>query len=71
VFWFILRSGKYDDLSPGPDGVLQSETFPGLWLDPKALLEDDGRRMREVLQMGLASREHAAFVKKLAANNPI
>jgi hypothetical protein len=40
--------------------------FPGLWLDPAALLRRDGKRVREVLDQGLATPEHAAFVAKLA-----
>ena len=67
VFWFVRKRGKFKDLAPGPDGILQSEKFPGLWLDPAALLALDSRRMLEVLQQGLNTPEHAAFVKKLAA----
>jgi len=66
VFWFVSRNGRFEDLSPGPDGILRSETFPGLWLDPAALLRRDGARLREVLQQGLATPEHAAFVSRLA-----
>lgn len=65
VFWFIRRGGKFEEMQP-LDGILRSQVFPGLWLDPGALLRKDGKRMREVLTMGLASPEHAAFVNKLA-----
>jgi len=51
----------------GPsDGILRSRVFPGLWLDPKALLEGDFDRLEEVQKQGLQSPEHAAFVKELA-----
>jgi Uma2 family endonuclease len=66
VYWFVRRNGVFVDLPPGPDGVLRSEVFPGLWLDPDALLRGDGRRVMEVLQQGLATPEHAAFVAQLA-----
>jgi len=66
VYWFIARNGRFEDLAPGPDGVLRSETFPGLWLDPAALLRQDGNQVHLVLQQGLASPEHAAFVVRLA-----
>jgi Uma2 family endonuclease len=66
VFWFISRQGKFELLPPGPDGILRSETFPGLWLDPASLLRRDTRRLLEVLRQGLASPEHAAWVAKLA-----
>jgi Uma2 family endonuclease len=66
VFWFVSRHGQFEELLPGDDGIIRSETFPGLWLDPSALLRRDGARIREVLQQGLASAEHAAFVARLA-----
>jgi Uma2 family endonuclease len=65
VFWFVLREGRYQDLASGSDGILRSESFPGLWLDPAALLRHDRERVREVLQQGLATPEHAAFVARL------
>lgn len=67
VFWFVARKGQFEELAAGTDGILRSEVFPGLWLDPAALLRLDTKRLLEVLQQGLATPEHAAFVKKLAA----
>jgi Uma2 family endonuclease len=66
VLWFVSRNGRFVDLPPGADGILRSEVFPGLWLDPKALLNLDGRKLRRVLQRGLKTKEHAAFVAELA-----
>jgi Uma2 family endonuclease len=66
VFWFVLRNGRFEELPPGGDGIFRSEVFPGLWLDPVALLRRDAARIREVLRQGLASAEHAAFVARLA-----
>lgn len=66
VYWFISRNGHFEDLAPGPDGLLCSEIFPGLWLDPAALLRRDGNQVSQVLRQGLASPEHAAFVARLA-----
>jgi len=66
--WFVLKRKKYVLLVPDPaDGYLKSVAFPGLWLDPVALLDGDGRAMLAVLQKGLATAEHAAFEAKLAA----
>ena len=62
---FIARNGKFEELPLGADGILRSETFPGLWLDPAALVNKDRQRLLEVLRQGLASPEHAAFVAKL------
>src|SRR4051794_9299647 len=59
VFWFVRRHHKFEEMQPGPDGILRSEVFPGLWLDPAALLRKDGKRMREELSLGLGTPEHA------------
>jgi hypothetical protein len=67
VVWWVARQGAFVELAPGTDGFYRSEVFPGLWLDPAALLRGDGPRLREVLRQGLATPEHAAFVLKLSA----
>jgi Uma2 family endonuclease len=66
VHWFILRGGRFEPLAPSVDGILRSESFPGLWLDPAALLERDTARVLEVLHQGLTSAEHTAWVRRLA-----
>lgn len=65
VFWFVSRRGKFRVLAPSTDGILRSRAFPGLWLDPAALLRQDRRRLLQVLRQGLNSPEHAAWVAKL------
>jgi Uma2 family endonuclease len=65
IEWFVLKRKKYMPLKPHPDGTLRSETFPGLWLDPAALLAGDLAKVLAVVQQGIASPEHAAFVAKL------
>jgi len=65
VDWFVLKKGKYQPLRPDAAGVLRSKVFPGLWLDPEALVRRDRVKVNEVLQQGLASPEHAALVTKL------
>ena len=59
--WFVERGGRYERLAPGEDGLLRSEVFPGLWLDPAALLRGDMAAVLAALQRGLGSPEHAAF----------
>jgi Uma2 family endonuclease len=61
-----LRDGTYVEATLDESGLWRSEVFPGLWLDTKAMLRDDGARVIEVLEMGLAHPEHAEFVAKLA-----
>ncbi len=68
VDWFILREGVYETLTPDEHGVLRSEVFPGLWLQPAALWDGDLAAMLAVLQEGLASPEHAAFLERLQAS---
>ncbi len=63
--WFVLREGRYERLAPGPDGILCSEVFPGLWLDGQALVGGDLARVLAVVGQGIATPEHAAFVAHL------
>jgi Uma2 family endonuclease len=74
VDWFVWRQGQYDRLPFTPAGHYQSEAFPGLWLDSAALARADMVTVSLVLQQGLASPEHAAFVAQLkqqfSARNP-
>ena len=65
IDWFVLRDGRYDRSPSSADGVYRSEAFPGLWLDPFAAIRGDGATILRVLQEGLASPEHAAFVAGL------
>lgn len=66
IDWFVLQGERYEPLAADSDGILRSRVFPGLWLDPVALIEGDLSRLAEVLRDGLASPEHAAFVERLA-----
>jgi hypothetical protein len=70
VFWFRLRAGKFHDVRPQRDGILRSKVFPGLWLDPTALLKLERDTVLRVVREGLASAEHQAFVQKLARRKP-
>lgn len=63
--WFVLRSDEFQTLVPDAEGLLKSEVFPGLWLDPAALIRGDMPRVLDMLHQGLASPEHVAFVHKL------
>jgi Uma2 family endonuclease len=63
--WFVSRQGTFEKLVPDAAGILRSETFPGLWLDVAALLKGDMPRVLAVLQEGIQSPEHAAFLSHL------
>ncbi|MEH1921659.1 Uma2 family endonuclease [Nostoc sp.] len=65
IEWFCLIDGDYQLLSPGADGIIRSQVFPGLWLAVEALLNNQMVRVLEVVQAGLNSPEHNAFVQQL------
>jgi Uma2 family endonuclease len=67
VRWFIRQGEAFKEHAADPDGIFRSPFLPGLWLDPAALLRGDTRRMQEVLNQGLATAEHAAFVAARAS----
>jgi Uma2 family endonuclease len=64
IDWLILRGQQYEQL-PLTAGVYRSEVFPGLWMNPAALVAEDFATVLQMLQQGLASDEHAAFVARL------
>jgi hypothetical protein len=66
IDWFVLENGRYVHLIPDEDGILRSRKFPGLWLDRSALLKGEMQGVLTVLQTGLATPEHQAFVQSLA-----
>jgi Uma2 family endonuclease len=70
IDWFVLRQDRFERLAPGPDGIVRSEVFPGLWLDHEALVHGDLARVLAVVQQGIASPEHDAFVARLNSSPP-
>jgi Uma2 family endonuclease len=64
--WFYLQEGEYVPLSADENGVIRSRVFPGLWLAVNDLLNGSMTQVLAVLQEGLASPEHGAFVQQLA-----
>jgi len=64
IDWFSLKQGQYEPLQQA-DGIIRSEVFPGLWLDPIALINADSSTLMRVLNQGLDSPEHTAFVVQL------
>jgi Putative restriction endonuclease len=66
IDWFVLRDGRYESLV-ADEGIHKSVVFPGLWLDMGAMLRRDLAGVFAVLQQGMATPEHAAFVARLAS----
>ena len=63
LHWFDFKSGGI--ILPDSKGISRSRVFPGLWIDGRALLARESSRVLKALKQGLASREHAAFVRRL------
>lgn len=63
--WFDLRAGR--ELEATADGILHLGVVPGLWVDAAALFANDYPRLMAALEQGLATPEHAEFVRRLAA----
>jgi hypothetical protein len=66
VDWFVVRGNQFERLPLASDGCYHSEVFPGLWLDPQALIDGDLAKLQQVVQRGLATPEHQQFVDRLA-----
>lgn len=60
--WYVLKDGQFTLQEPDADGIHRSHVFPGLWLDPKALIAGDMKRVFQVVDQGVQSAEHKAFV---------
>ena len=65
IDWFVLRDGQYERMPLDAQGLVHSEVFPGLWLDPAALLRGDLATVLATVQQGLTSPEHSTFVARL------
>jgi len=70
IDWFVLRGALFDPLPMDQHGIYRSEIFPGLWLDAAAMIRRDLAQVLQVLQQGLASPEHAAFVAQTQSRAP-
>lgn len=64
--WFFLKGSAYVRRSLPRNGVHRSGVCPGLWLDVAALMCGDLAKVLAILQEGILSPEHTAFVAKLA-----
>ncbi len=63
IHWFHFPSKR--TLKADKNGVWKSKVFPGLWIDGPALVAKNAAGLLNTLQKGLASQEHAAFVRRL------
>ncbi|MEH1783524.1 MAG: Uma2 family endonuclease [Nostoc sp.] len=66
VSWFSLQNGEYVALIPNASGIIESQVFPGLWLDVSALVAGNMQQVLAVLQKGLSSAEHQTFIQQIS-----
>src|SRR5213594_2055813 len=62
--WFDLRAGR--ELEASADGVVRLQVTPGLWVDTTTLFAGDHAGAMATLERGLATPEHAEFVRRLS-----
>jgi Uma2 family endonuclease len=67
LHWFDFKSRR--SIQADSDGAYQSRVLPGLWIDAPALLGRRSARLQQMAKRGIASPEHAAFVKRLQMRN--
>lgn len=60
--WYVLQEGEYHLQVPDDMGILNSQIFPGLHLAADALLDGEMQQVLAVLQQGINSAAHQAFV---------
>jgi Uma2 family endonuclease len=65
IDWLVFSEGQYYSLA-SEKGVYKSPGFPGLVLDALALLEGNLANVLEILQQGISSNDHQAFVQALS-----
>lgn len=63
--WFRWQDGEYQEIPADAQGILRSVLFPGLWLDPAKFWAADLSGLIAIVQQGLASPDHTAFVEQL------
>ena len=65
--FFRLEEGEFRSVQPDHDGVLRSRVLPGLWFRSDWFWEGRMSELLQLMQEGLASREHQEFAAKLSA----
>src|SRR5262245_61932727 len=62
IDWCERKRGRYQAIPSGRSGVRKSLVFPGLWLDPAAMVRGDRAGILKALERGARSPGHRAFV---------
>lgn len=70
IDWFRLDNGQYYPLPPNEQGVIQSDAFPGLWLNVAAMRRGDLAAVLATLQAGLIAINEAAPQDEASTDRP-
>jgi Uma2 family endonuclease len=70
IDWFVLRDGMFEKQNPDSAGLLRSQVFPGLVLDPAAMIAGNLKAVAASQTSALNSPEHGAFVQRLSLALP-
>lgn len=65
IVWFSLENGEYIPLQLDSEGIIYSRVFPGLNLAVAPMLRGALLEVIQVLQLGINSPEHQAFLEQL------
>jgi Uma2 family endonuclease len=71
TIWYSWHEGRYHELPADEAGIIRSGVFPGLWLHPQRFWAGDLAGVLAVLQQGLQTPDHAAFVQRLAGASSV
>ena len=63
-----LVEDRFETIPPDADGMLKSRLFPGLWLEPAALLAGDLPKLFAAVDRGCATDSHREFAMRVAAS---
>jgi Uma2 family endonuclease len=67
VRWMALVDDRFVNVIPDAEGLFKSRLFPGLWLDPAALLTGDLPTLFAAVDRGCSGADHTVFRNLLAA----
>ncbi len=66
--WYSWHEGEYRELHPDESGILRSQVFPGLWFNSALFWAGDLAGLLALVQQGINSPEHAAFVEQVVTD---
>jgi Uma2 family endonuclease len=69
IDWFRLSEHSYRNISQDSDSIIRSTVFPGLWLNTRAMVDGQIKKVLNTLAVGMQSPEHQTFRTHLESRN--